>query len=156
MSRRRHSDDSDDSDGERWPIPRFFLPSSERARAAVGGRAGRDGWAADERRAVTVCSVCRNRAASQTAEDVGAVGDRGEARVAHLQSRGEGRSGGRVVAGRKTPGSGLMLEQLSAAVLRSVGAAGFPGAAAALCAVCASRTAGRVPGWGFAASEAPL
>lgn len=159
MSRRRHSDDSDDSDGELWLPPRFSLPGPGRARAAVGGRAGRDGWAEDEWRALTVCSLCRSRAASQAAEDVGAVGDRGEARVAHLQSRREGRTGGRVVAGRKAPGSGLMLGHHSTVVPYSLGAAESPGATAVLCAVCASRTAGRVPGLGFtacgAASEAP-
>lgn len=140
------------SAGERWLIPRFSLPSTERARAGVGGRGG---WAADERRAVTMCSVCRSRTASQAAEDVGAIGDRGETRVAHLQSRGEGRSGGRVVAGRKTPGSRLMLEQPSAAVLCSVGAVGSPGEAAALCAVCTSRTAGMVPELGIRLVRSP-
>lgn len=56
----------------------------------AGWRSGRVSAAS-----VTLCSVCCwSRAAPQEAEDVRAVGDRGEARVAHLQGGREGRRAG--------------------------------------------------------------
>lgn len=83
MSRRRHSDDSD---GE--------------PRVPPGGPAERGDWAGEgsggaPAAPVTLRSVCRwSRAAPQETEDVRAVGDRGEAGVAHLQGGREGRRAG--------------------------------------------------------------